>query len=404
MKNNKLANKLFKKWEAPNQRPSKGSAFDLKCNPCAQSEAVMEALGVGHLDLKALIANNPSLPYLDKTAAKVLGISETHATLLRVVNDYAEVNPGVVLKNVQAVLGSKWREVLRFWRYLDNLSMEEWENIKDSLKSVFSPAENWEAQKESLRAVVEKLNTDVKTSFEDLVDRRYKRLAILKKKSLNLNYCGLASWECCVRNGVSYGKVVELSEYEYARITVPYLVAYAACEIQCLDNYSSFQDLYFCKILGYNPFAPAILTFSSSFAKEFRNIISAKWGQIYTTVDNFVFNRRFSHLFEKVDLGGPDLNGSSNGILGSISLSIKDLESPNLYSNLMERVKELTKNLEGPLPWGLFIDLKVPILGKGTEAERNFNELLDKTGSFRIVPSDQVNDDGGTAWKVELYP
>lgn len=80
---------------------------------------------MGHLDLKALIANNPSLPYLDKTAAKVLGISETHAILLRVVNDYAEVNPGVVLKDVQAVLGSKWREVLQFWHYLDSLPIEE---------------------------------------------------------------------------------------------------------------------------------------------------------------------------------------------------------------------------------------------------------------------------------------
>jgi hypothetical protein len=120
---------LIDRWQTDEGKPYKGSLIDMDAyladptNPgcmCAQGQVLHYA------GWDADLLNHADQKEADREVAKLLNISNSHAILLRIINDAADGAPATVLTDPGAVLGDHWSKVLDFWWYLDTMTGAAW--------------------------------------------------------------------------------------------------------------------------------------------------------------------------------------------------------------------------------------------------------------------------------------
>ena len=146
---------LIDRWQTNEGKPYKGRLIDMDAynsdptNPgcmCAQGQVLHYA----GWDVHGL--NWLAQKEADREVAKLLNISNSHAILLRIVNDRADGAPAVVLTDPGAVLGGQWSKVLDFWWHLDTMTKAAWEDASQVARAAAWKAA-WEVASEIARAV-----------------------------------------------------------------------------------------------------------------------------------------------------------------------------------------------------------------------------------------------------------
>lgn len=112
---------LVARWSEPGGIPFKGLLISDDGCMCAQGQALHY---VGGWDADRL--RDVGQDDADRETAKLLGISISHAVLLRRINDNQPGAPSVVLTNPEQVLGDQAHIVLAFWRHLDRMTPAQW--------------------------------------------------------------------------------------------------------------------------------------------------------------------------------------------------------------------------------------------------------------------------------------
>jgi hypothetical protein len=112
---------LVARWSEPDGIPFKGSLISDDGCMCAQGQALHY---VGGWDADRLRSTGQEKA--DQETAKLLGISISHAILLRRINDGQPGAPSVVLTNPEQVLGDQAHIVLALWRHLDRMTLAQW--------------------------------------------------------------------------------------------------------------------------------------------------------------------------------------------------------------------------------------------------------------------------------------
>jgi hypothetical protein len=108
------------RWQSLERPLFKGSLIDADGCKCAQGD-VLFCGGYTDEQLRSM-----SQSKADSETAKLLGISRTHAVLLRDINDSVDGSPQDVLTDPERVLGEKATILLAFWLHLDNMSGAAW--------------------------------------------------------------------------------------------------------------------------------------------------------------------------------------------------------------------------------------------------------------------------------------
>ncbi len=116
---------LVAKWAEPDGIPIKGFLIGPDGCMCAQGQALHYIGGWSPERLR-----NTTQAFADMQTGRLLGISVSHAILLRLVNDHHPGAPSVVLTDPAKVLGDQAETVLAFWRHLDRMTPWEWDTIR----------------------------------------------------------------------------------------------------------------------------------------------------------------------------------------------------------------------------------------------------------------------------------
>jgi hypothetical protein len=124
---------MVQRWSGLERPLFRGRLIDTlpdgTCAHCAQGD-VLSCAGFTNDELKRMEQREA-----DKEVARILGISITHAILLRSVNDNAGGCPQLVLSHPEQVLGDKAPILLAFWLYLDNLPDAAWDAAGDTARA-----------------------------------------------------------------------------------------------------------------------------------------------------------------------------------------------------------------------------------------------------------------------------
>jgi len=107
---------MVQRWSGLERPLFKGKLIDRDGCKCAQGD-VLSCAGFTDHQLRAMTQNKA-----DKEVAAILGISRTHAVLLRNVNDKVGGAPQLVLSDPAQVIGDQAPLLLAFWLHLDGLS------------------------------------------------------------------------------------------------------------------------------------------------------------------------------------------------------------------------------------------------------------------------------------------
>ena len=113
---------------------------------CAQGQ-VLHFLD--HVSLADL--NDYGQSRADSRVSELLGISRSHAVLLRIVNDSQDGAPTSVIRNPEQVLGDQAQAVLAFWRHLDRMTPKDWDAASAAAWDAASAAA-WDAARDAARA------------------------------------------------------------------------------------------------------------------------------------------------------------------------------------------------------------------------------------------------------------
>jgi hypothetical protein len=111
---------MVERWSGLDRPLFKGRLIDGDGCKCAQGD-VLSCAGFTDDQLRSMTQNKA-----DGEVAAILGISRTHAVLLRNVNDKVGGAPQLVLSDPAQVVGSKAPYLLAFWLHLDGLSDATW--------------------------------------------------------------------------------------------------------------------------------------------------------------------------------------------------------------------------------------------------------------------------------------
>jgi hypothetical protein len=113
---------LLTRW--PTDIPFKGKLISDDGCMCAQGQVLHYVGGMSPDDLRKIEQADA-----DRHTAELLGISRTHAVLLRNVNDSQPGAPTCVLTEPEKVLGDQAQTVLAFWRHLDCMTEADWQRV-----------------------------------------------------------------------------------------------------------------------------------------------------------------------------------------------------------------------------------------------------------------------------------
>jgi hypothetical protein len=111
---------MVERWSGLDRPLFKGRLIDGDGCKCAQGD-VLSCAGFTDDQLRSMTQDKA-----DGEVAAILGISRTHAVLLRNVNDKVGGAPQLVLSDPAQVVGSKAPYLLAFWLHLDGLSDAAW--------------------------------------------------------------------------------------------------------------------------------------------------------------------------------------------------------------------------------------------------------------------------------------
>jgi hypothetical protein len=117
---------MVQRWSGMERPLFRGKLIDTDGCKCAQGD-VLSCAGFTDDELREMTEYNA-----DKEVARILGISRTHAVLLRKVNDKVGGSPQIVLSNPEQIIGDKSQLLLAFWLYLDQMTPAAWEAAQDA--------------------------------------------------------------------------------------------------------------------------------------------------------------------------------------------------------------------------------------------------------------------------------
>jgi hypothetical protein len=396
-----LVNKLTKKWSKPEGLPGKGYELVRQeggLSPCAQSEAIMLSKGMGVMDFQAFLKGGTMRgSNLDKVTARTLKISVIHSILLRRFNDLSSQSPAIVLNEPEKVLGKNWRKVLDFWHFVDSMSQEQWKELLKKPLGIFS-SDGYKAKKVALKALTENLEVIIPDLYyliggsrplepSLIVKRTVEEMAEITPEFEVYNSSNQNSPRCIMPDS---GKVVVVGDYSRAYFgwVAPYdyflsnspfppltdpnivsklqvLFACATNEIQVLGDDQSFEDLYFCKLIGYDPTKNHTFKKISRKFEEYKNSLADAVERIYLISNNYLFSR-----FSK----DPEVSreATKEMVEGLLELTEEDIVNGTAYDKIQETY-EIGK--------GRFfqsLHIKIPKLGANTEADSKFYQLTQK--------------------------
>jgi hypothetical protein len=116
---------IIARWTDPNHRPLfKNALIDPSGCCCAQGDILRHECRMTDQELRDTVQSEA-----DAKVAETLGISVFHSVLLRLVNDSQDGCPQNVLSAPEKFLGPNTALCLRFGRYMDRLTEEDWELV-----------------------------------------------------------------------------------------------------------------------------------------------------------------------------------------------------------------------------------------------------------------------------------
>jgi len=130
---------LIARWDSPYGHPYKGQLIDwdaYEADPtdigcmCVQGQALHLLGGMSPEKIRTMEQSSA-----DRETAKLLGISRTHAVLLRNTNDSIDGAPAIVLTHPEKVLGDQAPTILAFWRHLDRMTPKQWAAAWDAARA-----------------------------------------------------------------------------------------------------------------------------------------------------------------------------------------------------------------------------------------------------------------------------
>jgi hypothetical protein len=407
-------------------------------SPCAQSEAIMLSKGMGVMDFQAFLASKTtpeSVVNLDKITAKTLGIGVIHSILLRRFNDLSSQSPAVVLNEPEKVLGRNWDKVLEFWHFVESLSEEDLNDLLERTKSE-NKSDKYNSKKKDLKLLTDSLNVIIPDLYyllwsstpldPDLVERKTEEEVAEVTSSFKVTYSSNqqvpqilpnSSWlkkypkdsASSTRNVVVVGDYSRayfgwIAPYDYIRsnlrsrmgsLDLQILLACATNEIQTLRKGQTYKDLYFCKIIGYNPTKGNTIRKVQRKARKYKQSLLANLNRLYRITDNLIF----SNLSKDPNVKQAPTKGMVDGLL---ELSEDDIVSGKAYDKIQETYEVGKGRFFG------YLSLVVPKLGLNTEADAKFYELIQKLKETFYVwpaklPSCKAEDSFfGGRWDISL--
>lgn len=438
--NNKLIKRLSEKWSQPDGLPGKGYEVVREENglsPCAQSEAVMLSKGMGVMDFEAFLKGSLSSYEnqglnLDKFTAKTLGISTVHSVLLRRFNDLSSLNPAIALTQPERVLGKNWDRVLEFWHFIDSISQGKLNELKEEMSDKVGSKE-YESRKIELKASAESLDVItpdlyyllggakpldpsgfVKKTEEEVVKeipsfkifnssnqhqpRVIPGLEWAKQYPNDTPFEGNAT----VVGDYSRAYFGWIAPYDYFRSNFPggpelmklqVLFACATNEIQTLTKNQGYEDLYFCKIIGYDPLRSSVLRKAKRKAKEYNELFSGVMGRLYRIVDNTIFSR----LSKDENVRQAPTKEMVEGV---VELTEDEILSGEAFDKIVKTYNVGKGRFFGSLR------IRVPKLGMNVGANDKFYEMIQRLRKdFSVRPLSFCDEDGsdsteGSEWNI----
>jgi hypothetical protein len=131
-------------WEDPRNIPFKrrliseeppGDGKEPTTCMCAQGQALHIVGGYSEEDLR-----NTTQGKADREVARLLDISVVHSVLLRLINDGEPGAPSDVLTSPEKYLGKNCHAVMKFWWFVDGLSLGQWNEVASRCWAVWSAA------------------------------------------------------------------------------------------------------------------------------------------------------------------------------------------------------------------------------------------------------------------------
>ena len=132
---------MVERWSGLSRPLFKGKLIDDYGCKCAQGD-VLACAGFTDAQLRTMAQTKA-----DAEVARILGISQTHAVLLRNVNDTVGGAPQLVLSDPVQILGDKAPLLLAFWLHLDKMTAAAWDAAGDAARSAA-----WDAARSAARA------------------------------------------------------------------------------------------------------------------------------------------------------------------------------------------------------------------------------------------------------------
>jgi len=127
---------MVERWSGLSRPLFKGKLIDDYGCKCAQGD-VLACAGFTDAQLRTMAQTKA-----DAEVARILGISQTHAVLLRNVNDTVGGAPQLVLSDPVQILGDKAPLLLAFWLHLDKMTAAAWDAAGDAA---------WDAARDAAR-------------------------------------------------------------------------------------------------------------------------------------------------------------------------------------------------------------------------------------------------------------
>lgn len=121
----------------------------------------------------------------DCATAKLLGISVSHAILLRSVNDSLDGAPSIVLTQPEKILGERAQIILAFWRHLDRMTTADWDAVGlASINAYITPSWEFAISKLALAHRLDTLNANVLYTPAVIIDPAVYHIARLHNACL----------------------------------------------------------------------------------------------------------------------------------------------------------------------------------------------------------------------------
>ncbi len=396
---------------------------------------------MGVFDLRAFLSGGSNTGMnLDKATAQTLGISVIHAILLRRFNDLSSLSPAIVLNEPERILGKNWERVLEFWHYIESLNLDDLNSLLTSHPLTrLTPSDEteereiwleWKSQKSGLKRRTKSLDLIVpdlhyplridkpldsssvtRISVEE-AEKTYPSLTILQTDNQSRpHYLNVNQPKPVVVGDYSRGYFGWIAPYDYFLSNVSTVIASGgslaklqvlfACatnEIQVLGDDSDIKDLYFCNIIGYNPFENRTLKKMSRKIKEYKKSLFEGLVRFYRTTDNLLFNR-FSKNKPKDEL---TIHVGERAVNGDLRLTVEDIVNGSAYDKICRTVVYTTDR-------GMsfnYLTILVPKLGEDDNANTQFNRLLNKLHpdynvwpvSFCEIETETIDE--GSKWGI----